>query len=292
MKQYFILLFLVVAHSLSTHQQRVEEDLSTTRKDLATARAVALKVAALQGGGGAPAYTLADVAARTNYDLEERFSAYRCFAPTFDKTDTLSSNSTQAKKKRANIARCHTEQCVVCGEPYEVGGPENSNPKVSVAHILKNAKFCKGVGVNFYDTGDCSNFLLLCGVESKEDSCHGQFDKFRMSFRHVRSNQDMTKWLVIGGGWRHGILVTLKSKPHRRVMHAHLFRALRERTLNIPEEIKQAPSNVLARVTYIGDEQLPDIHTNDFKTDLSDSQDRTIAADDVYLGNASDTEEE
>ena len=78
-------------------------------------------------------------------------------------------------------------------------------------HLLKNKADCEEASTVFYSPHDHSNRILLCGAEGYGISSRGQFDKFHMSFRHV-TDSDLTSWIVIGGGSRHGRIVKWGSK--------------------------------------------------------------------------------
>ena len=100
------------------------------------------------------------------------------------------------------------DKCVFCG----MSGDADKNPNpVSIAHLLKNKADCEEASTVFYSPHDHSNWILLCGAEGYGISSRGQFDKFHMSFRHV-TDSDLTSWIVIGGGSRHGRIVKWGSK--------------------------------------------------------------------------------
>ena len=201
-----------------------------------------LAMEAQQQGGGGGGGALGDNSFIVDGMLQKRFVLYRQYLPDHVTTSELSSNKTTATDRKRRISDILGNACVVCKREY-VRGPNNP---VGVAHIVKTRTRCEENGLTFYDKEDVSNFLLLCGVESEENSCHGQFDTLKMSFRHV-TNKDSRQWVVIGGGWRHGIMTIINSKPHRRALHAHLTFGLVNKLLNIPEVTLGMPEEVSVR---------------------------------------------
>ena len=175
--------------------------------------------------------SLADARRITEWTLRTQFKT-KFFVPTFTGSDQLTSPTNQKKAIRKTLG----DTCVVCG----MSGDANKNPNpVSIAHLLKNKADCEEASTVFYSPDDHSNWILLCGTEGDGTSCRGQFDKFRMTFRHM-TDSDLTRWMVIGGGGRHGRTVKIPSKPHRRVLHAHLAHCVLIDTLVIPQDYEDA----------------------------------------------------
>eukprot|EP01061_Rhynchopus_euleeides_P007582 TRINITY_DN16635_c0_g1_i3.p1 TRINITY_DN16635_c0_g1~~TRINITY_DN16635_c0_g1_i3.p1 ORF type:complete len:245 (+),score=52.39 TRINITY_DN16635_c0_g1_i3:302-1036(+) len=91
-----------------------------------------------------------------------------------------------------------------------------------------------------------SNMIILCGVKHpphgqlpEDFQCHALFDLYLMGFLHVGEERDRHRrlWHVVGGGpKRHGKEVVLPTMPHRRALHAHLVRAVNQRSLLLPED--------------------------------------------------------
>lgn len=146
--------------------------------------------------------------------LKRRFETHTYFNAGGKSTKGLSNGQKSAKRKR--LGTC----CVVCGADG-----------ASIAHILNTEEKCGRAGVEFDD----SNFIMLCGSKGQRNTCHDAFDNQQMSFMHV-SRADSTQWLVVGGGERHGKVVTIRSRPHRRVMHGHLTRAMITNALCVPSD--------------------------------------------------------
>ena len=96
---------------------------------------------------------------------------------------------------------------------------------ISVAHILKREEDCKKLKIPW----DYSNFLVLCGTDGEQGTCHHLFDNFQMSFVHSKAT---SQWVVIGGGaGRHAKTVILASSPHKRALHAHFTRCVVTKSL-------------------------------------------------------------
>ena len=207
-------------------QQIVEDKKALAAKEQQIAEDMKQKTSELTQGGA-----LGDNTAIVNYLLQKRFPLHKQYVIRRARISDLGSNSQHHGEKKKRIADVLRGACVVCKRPCE---PGKGNP-VEVVHIVKREPDCTKHKLTFYAADDVSNFLLLCGVDSMENSCHGQFDTFKMSFRHVTSNKDRTQWVVIGGGWRHGIRATIDSKPHRRALHAHLVVGLVHDVLDIPD---------------------------------------------------------
>ena len=158
---------------------------------------------------------LSAIASQVQTDLKRKFPLFRMFNPSRAKTKSLSDSAKSAKRQRLGRA------CVVCGKEG-----------ASISHLLKNPEQCRSNGIQWDDT----NFIMLCGTEGAEGTCHHLFDTQQMSFVHV-SGADSSNWIVIGGGAKHhGKRITIASTPHRRVLHAHFVRADMTDALDIPAD--------------------------------------------------------
>jgi hypothetical protein len=155
---------------------------------------------------------LSEVDGIMKFGMQRKYPLHKFFNPCSDKTEQI---PPEAKPEmRELMGNC----CCVCGRT-----------KVSIAHLLKHPNICKKAKVRWDYREDLSNFLLLCGSDGEKGACHDAFDKFQMSFQHVEGC-DRSQWQVIGGR-HHGRQVTIPSKPHRRVVHAHLAHCVVNDTL-------------------------------------------------------------
>lgn len=154
--------------------------------------------------------SLAEAADAALVTLKRRFALFKAFNYSDEQTDQMSGSAKQTVKREVG------NECVVCsGEP------------ASIAHLLKSRKQCINAGVKW----DSSNFISLCGSFGDIGTCHHAFDSHKMSFMHV-GGEDKSQWMVVGGE-HHGKQVTIKSKPHRNVMHGHLVHCMITEALEV-----------------------------------------------------------
>jgi hypothetical protein len=167
----------------------------------------------------APHQTLGLGQLRPLLDLQLKtiYPHFKLFNPSSSEK-TKSASDSIARKVKASGA------CVVCGSTSNDG-----ESGVKVAHILRNSQKCAAAGLSW----DESNFILLCGWLGVRGTCHDLFDTGRMSFHHVKG-QDNTHWLVVGGP-NHGKEIIIPTAPHRRIVHAHLTKAIVNESLDVPQ---------------------------------------------------------
>lgn len=121
-----------------------------------------------------------------------------------------------ASKKLVEIY--HLKRCIVCGET------EN----VTMAHIVAgNKSTCYGsfstpTYIDDLDVKSPRNFLLLCGSEGAEGTCHNEFDKYLLTLWY---NTFSKKYRVmsLNKNWKryadfHNIELILPHQPYRRLL--------------------------------------------------------------------------
>ena len=124
------------------------------------------------------------------------------------------------------------------GQPCAICGQEEG---VTIAHLLKTSEQCTELGLPY----DRTNFLPLCGTDGWQ-TCHHKFDKRFLALKQAQSGNVMD-WVVVGGGKApngtqlHGKRIHVAQGLSRRVLKAHLVKALLNQSLILDEHSEEGP---------------------------------------------------
>ena len=217
---YFILLFLFIVHSFSTHIQAADAEW-------------------LKRLGILQEYYLEQERQKTQQmTIEAEMVAQMdirvvCAKSNWAPLDTESSQRSQGKTDRLRSQLGTT--CYVCGftQTENTEFTKNYN-KVKMARLLPSSGVYSMPELHIRDHTEVRNYLALCGTKDDDvsegdtdyrgkPSCHSLFDYLEMSFipSEGAKADDCKNWKVVGGPL-HGEQVTLHSNPHRFVLYAHL----------------------------------------------------------------------